>query len=309
MRSSAGSGNNAVRLPLLLTAAIHLGALLLALAAPRLMPEQIRIPEAYQVELYSAPEWQAETPAAPPPGPAAIAAPGPTAAPQPPTVPRLEGKGKVPTKTEVAPPAGAAAPPKAVSLAPIKGQLLKENRERQLNERVKALRQEHEQRLTEEAARQAALAAVSSIAEFYHAATPTGQTTSQANQASGPSPATAGTRSGNVTVAAARPGGTGVAPEGPWLAYKARLTSHIGRQWKLPVLQDWDPRLNATVILRIKRDGTVTSTWFERHSNNPRFDQYVKKAVTQASPLPPLPPESTQKSEEIAVTFTPGGLK
>ncbi|HSH13630.1 MAG TPA: energy transducer TonB, partial [Desulfurivibrionaceae bacterium] len=92
-------------------------------------------------------------------------------------------------------------------------------------------------------------------------------------------------------------------------AYVGRLNEHLRRHWKLPPLQDWDEKLKATIVIRTKRDGTVTATWFEKNSGNSRFDQYVKKAVANASPLPPLPPEFTQNNEEIGVTFTPGGLK
>ncbi len=90
--------------------------------------------------------------------------------------------------------------------------------------------------------------------------------------------------------------------------YKARLFQQIKPNWQLPDLQNWDETLTARIVLKVNWDGSVDSTWFEKRSGDYRFDQYVKKAIDNSIPLPPLPLEFDRKSEEIAVTFTPGGL-
>lgn len=304
MKGAAGNGRNAVQLPLLLTTAIHLGALLLAMFAPRLVPQHLQSPEVYQVELYTAPEVQSGRQPAQPPGQAVVAAPNITAPPPPATVPP-----KAQTKPTISTPVPPRASPKAVSLSPLKERLVRENREReeqarrnrQLTERVAQLRLDLQQQQAEEKARKATRLAREAIAETYR--------NTPAVQVSGAAP----TRPRGDVAAT----GANVTPATKWLAakqlearaaYVARLREHLRRHWKLPVLQDWDEKLSATMVIKIKRDGSVITSWFEKHSNNSRFDQYVKKAVDRASPLPPLPREFEQNSEEIAVTFTPGGL-
>lgn len=304
MKGAAGNGRNTVQLPLLLTTAIHLGALLLALVAPRLVPQHLQSPEVYQVELYTAPEVQSGRQPAQPPGQAVVAAPNITAPPPPATVPH-----KTQNTPTIATPVPPRASPKAVSLSPLKERLVRENREReeearrnrQLTERVAQLRLDLQKQQAEEKARKASRLAREAIAETYR--------NTPAVQVSGADP----TRPRGDVAAT----GANVTPATKWLAakqlearaaYVARLREHLRRHWKLPVLQDWDEKLSATMVIKIKRDGSVITSWFEKHSNNSRFDQYVKKAVDRASPLPPLPREFEQKSEEIAVTFTPGGL-
>lgn len=298
MRGVAGKSRNPVQLPLLLTAALHLGALLLALVGPRLIPEQPRTPEVYQVDLYTAPEVAP----APPVLPTKVEIPSPPAAPPPPAT--------VPPKTDSRPVAHPAPPTqprsKAISLSPLKERLARENREREEEARRRqvgkiklGLQEGQAQQQVREAARQAREA----IAETYRITPvrpaqelPEKIATLREELAAG-APASPASYSPTPAQLAARD------------AYIARLKEHLRRHWTLPDLQDWDEKLSATMVIRIKREGTVTATWFEKGSGNSRFDRYVKMAVTNAAPLPPLPQEFAQKSEEIGVTFTPGGLK
>jgi outer membrane biosynthesis protein TonB len=304
MRGVAGNSKNAVRLPLFLSAAIHLGVLLLALLGPRLLPEKIPLPEVYQVELYTPSEVQSEAqPVATQPQ---AMAPTPSAA----VAPKAEPKPAI--STPVAPPPKVA----AVSLSPLKERLARENREReeahrnrQLAEQVSQLKMDLQRQRAEGQAREATHLAREAIAETYR--------TTQAGSAPAATPLgpEGRPRPPGEKIAASEPSqgpGTYAPTPGQLEAqatYIARLKDLLRRHWKLPVLQDWDAKLSATVVIKIRQDGSVITTWFERHSNNPRFDQYVKRAVDQSVPLPPLPREFGQKTEEIAVTFTPGGLK
>lgn len=301
MTGVADNSRNPVQLPLLLTAAFHLGALLLALVAPRLIPEQPRIPEVYQVELYTVPE----------------VAPAPSAAPQPvveipsrPTVP------PPPATTPTTKPQPVTAPPaptaqaqtKEISLSPVKEQLAKEKRDR---EEEADRRHRLEKIKLENQAEQQAREAARKVSEDREAIAETYRSTPPRPVQDLPEQLAALRE--NLAAARGPTSQESVSPTPAQLAAQAayvdQLKVHLGRHWKLPPLQDWDEKLSATIAIRIKRDGTVTNTWFEKNSGNSRFDQYVKKAVTNASPLPPLPPEFTKKSEEIGVTFSPGGLQ
>lgn len=299
MRGVADNSKKTAPLPLLLTAALHLGALLLALVLPKLIPEQPRTPEVYQVELYTVPE------ALPPPP---LPLPG-IEAPSPPPAPPATLKPEATPSPVAAPPAPTSpVQSKAISLSPLKDRLARENREREdearRRQRLEEIKLGLEEKQAQQQVREAARQARQAIAETYR---------------STPPPPAKDLPEQLATLRESLAAARGPAPQEPapptsaqleaQAAYVAQLKEHLRRHWKLPPLQDWDEKLSATIVIRIKREGTVTATWFEKNSGNSRFDQYVKKAVTSAAPLPPLPREFTQNSEEIGVTFNPGGLK
>ncbi|MEJ2270414.1 MAG: energy transducer TonB [Desulfobulbaceae bacterium] len=76
----------------------------------------------------------------------------------------------------------------------------------------------------------------------------------------------------------------------------------------MPDLQNWDNSLEAVLIIKIRRDGTVTDTFFERKSDNIYFNQFVLKALKDAAPLPPFPDQLQENSFEIGLRFKPGEL-
>lgn len=304
MKGAAGNGRNEVLLALLMTATIHLGGLGLALFAPGLLPENLQVPEVYQVELYTATE-------APPPQPdqppvrTEIESPAITAPPPPATAPP-----KVQTKPTIPPLVQPRARPKAVSLSPIKERLLRENQEReeladrnrQLTDRVTNLKLDLQRQKAEEQAREAARLAREAIAETYRAApVRTNPTTVDKNT----KPRTEAT----PAPTSAAFSGT-VSPE-IQSAYKAELRGHIGQHWSLPDLQGWDKSLKTVINIKMKSNGMVSAggVTVASSSGNPRFDKEARKAVNNSLPLPPLPPEFGKDGEEIAVTFTPVGLK
>lgn len=285
------------QLPLLLAVAVHLAALLLSLSGPLLFSSRVRLPEVYRIELYNAEEM--------PPVPAAATA---KPAPPPPAPAPAPVKAEVEAAPAPAPAPAAIVKPKAVSLSPIKERLLKEQAERQLQERqarlldarLDELNLARQHREAEEAARRAASQAVDKLAKAYRVAPATSPAPPAASQA--------------ATPAAAHPAPPDNGAPSPRQLealerYQARLIQHIYPNWQLPDLQNWDESLSATIVMRMKWDGTVDSTWLEKKSGDQRFDQYVKKAIDNSLPLPPLPMEFDRRSEEIAVTFTPGGLR
>jgi colicin import membrane protein len=279
--------DNYRKIPLFLTVALHLGALLFTIVGPLMMPAQTpRIPEVYTVKLYSVPE------AAPPPPPAApkvvkVATPAPKKAVAPP-----------PVKSD------------AVSLSPIRQRLAEEKKAkeaRRLQEELRIsemeqvilnLRREQAEKnlaAAEKTAEAAKKEAAGKIADLYRerADYEARDQHSPAGEATAPSPRTGG---GDQQQLAALAG------------YRARLFEHISPHWQLPELQGWDEKLRAVIVMQVKRDGTVVNIYFEKRSGDRRFDQYAKKAIDNAQPLPPFPLEMNEKSEEIAVTFSPGGL-
>lgn len=315
MRGIINNPGRPSQLPLFLALALHLGALLLALAAPRLIPEKIHLPEVYRVELYNAselPPAPARSVAALPETPARPAAIAITPPPR-----RLLPTAR-PLPTPAAKPLLNPRPkplpkPAAVSLAPLKERLLKEARERaeqasqnrKLADSVDRLRLDLKKQRAEEQSRAANKAAREAIAALYRTNQPR---PSPAQGSSTPKPRTAEASGAGQTAPPADLSGPN--QKAALAAYVTRLIAHIKPHWVLPEHLDWENKnLSTTIVIRIKRDGAVTATWFEKNSGNTRFDQQVKKVVNNSLPLPPLPPELGKNSEEIGVTFTPGGLQ
>lgn len=79
--------------------------------------------------------------------------------------------------------------------------------------------------------------------------------------------------------------------------------------WTLPEFKKWDESLQAIVTIEIARDGTIVNHYFEQLSNDPTFDQFVKKTLQAASPLPPIPPAIRKSKHELGLIFRPGGIQ
>ncbi|MEN8135520.1 MAG: cell envelope integrity protein TolA [Thermodesulfobacteriota bacterium] len=278
--------DNYRQLPLLLAMALHLGVLLFAIGAPFIMTGRTpRIPEVYTVNLYTVQE----------------------AASSPPTVPKIVKLTTATQKKAVAP-----KPVKrdAVSLSPIRQRLAKERKDKEAEKRRQELhRRKMEQlklNLLKEQAEQEAIQAEEALAEVRREAVDKiadlYKTADLASRESRKT-ATPSTRTGPSTGGEIDPRRLEALDR-----YRARITDHISPHWQLPELQEWDENLRAVIVMQVKRDGTVTNSYFEKRSKNLRFNQYVKKAIDSAQPLPPFPIDFHEKSEEIAVTFSPGGL-
>ena len=100
--------------------------------------------------------------------------------------------------------------------------------------------------------------------------------------------------------AAARPGkhGAGGTSSGSGGDYYSAIVGRIRQQWVYPDSLDKD--LEATVSIRITKDGSVTIQGIERSSGNRLFDRSVLSAINKANPLPSPPQEM-----EIGVRFKP----
>ncbi|MCA1766567.1 MAG: TonB C-terminal domain-containing protein [Desulfobulbaceae bacterium] len=273
------------KIPLLLTVAFHLGVLAISIITPFIMNVgPPKLPEVYTVNLYKAPEEAAP----PPPAPEVVKVTAP--APKKEVATPVREKVVVATKpveTEPAPPPPV--PREKISLSPIRQRLeglgyLEERAEKEMAKAESVAEQ------AEQAAVEAKKAALARIAEGYRSS----------DQSRRNRPESTGTGTDK--------GGPNQQELEALDRYGARLRRHISPHWQLPELQEWDEDLRAVIVIQVNRDGTVTGTYFEKRSRDSRFNRYVQKAVDNAQPLPPFPIDFHKKSEEIGVTFSPGGL-
>lgn len=90
--------------------------------------------------------------------------------------------------------------------------------------------------------------------------------------------------------------------------YFASIYDRVKSLWVLPEMRQWNPNLETTVVVTIRRDGTITRTFVEKKSGDPYFDQYAMKTLKKASPLPPIPKVLKKNSMEVGLVFRPGEL-
>ena len=71
--------------------------------------------------------------------------------------------------------------------------------------------------------------------------------------------------------------------------YRASVTAALYSNWRRPILSGITEPLETSVGFEILRDGTVVNLRIESSSGVPSLDRSALRALTDASPLPPLP--------------------
>lgn len=92
--------------------------------------------------------------------------------------------------------------------------------------------------------------------------------------------------------------GTGVKGGSSTDDYYSKITSEIWQHWIYPDMGGKD--IEAIIVIRISKDGSVQIKGIEKSSGNSLFDRSAIRAITKASPLTPPPYEM-----EIGVRFYP----
>jgi colicin import membrane protein len=90
--------------------------------------------------------------------------------------------------------------------------------------------------------------------------------------------------------------------------YYTEVWNAIRRQWALPNMLR-SSRLEAVIIVVIRRDGKILKTSFERRSGNDAYDESALRAVKKADPLPAFPEIYSPRQVEIGVRFRPEELQ
>lgn len=103
-------------------------------------------------------------------------------------------------------------------------------------------------------------------------------------------------------------GQVGIGPNSPlgtrlgWYAEIVR--QRIAQQWATNGLDARTQQGPAIVSFAIMRDGSIRNVQVVQGSGNPNIDNTAQRAVYQASPLPPLPPQVTDSYISAQFTFS-----
>jgi colicin import membrane protein len=89
--------------------------------------------------------------------------------------------------------------------------------------------------------------------------------------------------------------------------YYTEVWNAIRRQWALPEFLK-SQKLEAVLVVVVRRDGKILSLQFEKKSGQALFDESVERAVRKADPLPPFPEIYSPPKEEIGLRFRPEDL-
>ncbi len=94
--------------------------------------------------------------------------------------------------------------------------------------------------------------------------------------------------------------------ESQWLA---AVNSKLLKYWALPEFKQWDPELEAIVVVTLDTSGRIINEFYEQTSGDKVFDQFVKKTLQDASPFPKIPPAMRKQRYELGLRFKPGSIQ
>lgn len=286
-RETYGEYNNWV-LPLNLAVGFHLIIALSVLVLPDLFKSRAKHEDIYTVDLVNLSEPVIEQSAPPAPVPEPVAQPEPQVS-----------EKAVAITDPVQPPPPQVKEVKPVSLKPSKRKIKKKIKDPQ-KDRQKDLERKRRQ-LAQEAARaeqlaaeQARIAAAEAERQRQIAQAELNRIRNQVRTSPTPRPSP----------------GRGKSIEDPVIArYSLGVNSRLIEVWKLPEFKVFDESLLAIYVIVIARDGSIIDQFFEQKSNDPTYDQFVKRAVSKASPFQPFPAAIREKSLEFELKFRPGDIR
>jgi len=85
--------------------------------------------------------------------------------------------------------------------------------------------------------------------------------------------------------------------------YQIEVESWVKSKWAYPTAARDAGNLESVIFLKVKSDGTIQKSWFEKRSNDTVFDQSVQKAIERSDPLPPFPEGYRKSYDEIEIIF------
>lgn len=303
--------SNGWKIPFNIALGIHVLILVGAVYLPAIFKSKPKFAEVYSVSLVNI----AEPEPAPPikdPGPPKVAKQPPPPPAAPPKikkeVPPVEEPPKVVEKVEPEPvkeepEVETPAPPKAVSLKPLKQKKVMKVVKEETPPKKPEVNRKEIQKLAEALREEEILAEKAQLAK--EALEQERKLLSKSLKASEAAQATSSfTAERSSSAAPSAPGGSSTLLEA---RYHSEILGHISRFWSVPEYMSKD--LLAVVVITIRQDGDVTTLEIESKSGDRMYDQFVVKAIEAAKPLPPIPPAMKKEAYEIGLNFRPGSVQ
>jgi len=91
----------------------------------------------------------------------------------------------------------------------------------------------------------------------------------------------------------------------PFAWYLRQVQGKIGERWEGQARDGTQPQ----VVFEIGRDGKIRGLAVEKTSGNPLYDQAALRAITEATPFPPLPEEFRETFLRIHLGFNYSGTR
>ena len=91
----------------------------------------------------------------------------------------------------------------------------------------------------------------------------------------------------------------------PFAWYLRQVQSKISRTWEPQARDGSQPH----VVFDIRRDGQITGLAVEKTSGNPLYDQAALRAITDATPFPPLPDDFKESFLRVHLGFSYSGTR
>lgn len=88
----------------------------------------------------------------------------------------------------------------------------------------------------------------------------------------------------------------------PHAWYLRQVLQKVQGEWQRQN-QRSDPGQKPLVFVEIQRDGSIRTPKIEQSSGNPLYDQAALRAIVDASPFPPLPPDWSRASLRVMFRF------
>jgi TonB family protein len=91
----------------------------------------------------------------------------------------------------------------------------------------------------------------------------------------------------------------------PFAWYLRQVQGKISKEWEGQARDGAQPQ----VVFEIGRDGKIAGLKVEKSSGNPLYDQAALRAITDATPFPPLPEEFKETFLRVHLGFTYSGTR
>jgi colicin import membrane protein len=105
-------------------------------------------------------------------------------------------------------------------------------------------------------------------------------------------------------------GGGGAGQIEPIDIYRAEIAYQVEKNWAFsPQLAGGDKKLQAGLVFKVLPNGEITDIRYADRSNNAYLDESAYRAIAKSSPVKPHPPAVKLPYVQVAIRFTPEGIR